>query len=75
MKNVIYSINGPVITIKGQTDFSMMEMVYVGKDKLIGEVISLDSERTTIQVYEETQGLQAGEEVISSLHKVSKSDK
>lgn len=66
MKNVIYSINGPVITIKGQTDFSMMEMVYVGKDKLIGEVISLDSERTTIQVYEETQGLQAGEEVISS---------
>ena len=31
MKNTIYSINGPVVTIKGKTDLEMMEMVYVGK--------------------------------------------
>lgn len=66
METVIYSINGPVVTIKGATDFSMMDMVYVGNDKLIGEVIALDADRTTIQVYEETQGLRAGEPVISS---------
>lgn len=66
MQTVIYSINGPVVTIKGATEFSMMDMVYVGKDRLIGEVISLDVERTTIQVYEETQGLRAGEPVTSS---------
>ena len=33
MENKIYSINGPVVTIKGKTDLEMMEMVYVGKDK------------------------------------------
>ena len=62
----IYSINGPVITIKGKTDLSMMEMVFVGKDKLAGEVILIDNEKTTIQVYEETTGLSAGEPIYST---------
>lgn len=66
METVIHSINGPVVTVKGATTFSMMDMVYVGNDKLIGEVISLDETKTTIQVYEETQGLQTGEPVVSS---------
>ena len=39
------------------------EMVYVGKEKLVGEVISLDKDRTTIQVYEETSGLKPGDYV------------
>ena len=50
----IYGINGPVITVKGDVGFSMGEMVYAGEEKLIGEVISLTKEFTTIQVYEET---------------------
>ena len=53
----IYGINGPVIYLAGNTGFKMSEMVYVGKEKLVGEVISLDKDRTTIQVYEETSGL------------------
>ena len=57
----IYGINGPVITIKGDVGFSMGEMVYAGKDRLIGEVISLTKEFTTIQVYEETSGMKPGE--------------
>lgn len=61
--NTIYGINGPVVTIKGKTEFSMMEMVYVGELKLVGEVIGLDSEKTTIQVYEDTVGLKPGEPV------------
>ena len=64
-ENVIFGINGPVVTIKGETDLSMMEMVYVGKEKLIGEVIGLDKKMTTIQVYEETSGLGPGEPVES----------
>ena len=40
----IHSINGPVITVKGKTSFSMGEMVYVGELHLIGEVIILESE-------------------------------
>lgn len=67
----IYGINGPVIYLKGNTGFRMQEMVYVGKEKLVGEVIALDKEMTTIQVYEETTGLRPGEEVIASGSAVS----
>lgn len=63
IKNVIYGINGPVITIKDTRSFSMMEMVYVGDKRLIGEVIEVNDEFTTIQVYEETTGLKPGEPV------------
>ena len=64
--NVVYGINGPVVTIKGETGLSMMEMVYVGEKRLVGEVIRLDKEETTIQVYEETTGLKPGEPVYST---------
>ena len=57
----IYGINGPLVTVKGQTDLRMGEMVYVGEEKLVGEVIRLNSEMTTIQVFEETSGLKPGE--------------
>ena len=60
---IIYGINGPVIYLKGNPGFKMSEMVYVGEQKLVGEVISLDKDRTTIQVYEETSGLRPGETV------------
>ena len=66
MENTIYSINGPVVTIKGKTDLEMMEMVYVGKARLVGEVIRMNDKETTIQVYEETGGLKAGEPVEST---------
>ena len=49
----IYGINGPVIYLKGNTGFCMSEMVYVGREKLVGEVIALDKDMTTIQVYED----------------------
>ena len=65
-RNLIYGINGPVVTVKGKTDLSMMEMVYVGEKKLVGEVIGLDDELTTIQVYEETTGLKPNEPVYST---------
>ena len=66
MENKIYSINGPVVTIKGKTDLEMMEMVYVGNARLVGEVIRMNDKETTIQVYEETGGLKAGEPVEST---------
>lgn len=67
----IYGINGSVIYLKGMTDFKMSEMVYVGEQRLVGEVISLDKDLTTIQVYEETSGLKPGEIVESSGSAVS----
>ncbi len=58
---VIYGINGPVVYLKGSTEFKMAEMVYVGKERLVGEVIGLNKAQTTIQVYEETTGIKPGE--------------
>ena len=66
MNNGIYGINGPVIKLLGDTGFSMMEMVLVGYDKLVGEVIGINNEETTIQVYENTTGLRLGEEVVGT---------
>ncbi|MBQ7990558.1 MAG: V-type ATP synthase subunit A [Oscillospiraceae bacterium] len=61
--NTVYSINGPVVKVRDTSDFSMLEMVYVGKDELIGEVIGVTAQETTIQVYEVTTGMQPGEPV------------
>lgn len=57
----IYSINGPIVTIRENPGFRMAEMVYVGTSRLVGEVIRLSREQTTIQVFEDTTGLKPGE--------------
>lgn len=62
----IYGINGPIVYVGENQAFKMGEMVLVGKDKLVGEVIGLTTGRTTIQVYEETTGLRPGDEVYST---------
>lgn len=63
---VIYGINGPVIYLKGNTGFKMSEMVYVGQEHLVGEVISLKKDTSTVQVFEETSGLRPGETVTAT---------
>ena len=65
-QNTIFGINGPVVTVLNSTDFSMMEMVYVGKQRLVGEVIGISDRKTTIQVYEETTGIYPGEPVVTT---------
>ena len=59
-------INGPVVKVAETYDLKMREMVLVGRRQLIGEVISVDKETATIQVYEETTGLMRGEGIIST---------
>lgn len=65
-EGIITAINGPVVEAKGMTGFQMREMVMVGKRRLIGEIIILEGDFATIQVYEETSGLRVGEEVVST---------
>jgi len=60
---IIHGINGPIIYLKGDPGFKMNEMVHVGSQNLVGEVIRLTSETTTVQVYEETTGIRPGETV------------
>ena len=58
---VICGINGPIVHVKGDAGFTMNEMVYVGHENLVGEVIGLKAGDTIIQVYEETAGIRQGE--------------
>ncbi len=62
----IHGINGPVVTVHGGRGLSVMDMVHVGNLGLIGEVVSVRSGETTVQVYEETAGLLPGEPVTST---------
>ncbi|QLY40562.1 V-type ATP synthase subunit A [Hujiaoplasma nucleasis] len=71
MNNKVYSINGPVVKVKNASNFQIMEMVFVGKDRLLGEVISISDDFTVIQVYESTVGLKPGEEIIATGESIS----
>ena len=68
MSDVIYSINGSVISVINTKSFSMREMVYVGVKELLGEVIRVDEDKTMIQVYESTTGLKPNEPVKGTGH-------
>jgi V/A-type H+-transporting ATPase subunit A len=59
----ITRIAGPVVIASGMLGSQMYELVKVGGEKLIGEIIRIDGDKTTIQVYEETSGLKPGESV------------
>ena len=64
-KYYIQGINGPVVTVKGGKGLAMMDMVSVGPEGLIGEVVSVENDTTTVQVYEDTGGLRPGQRVAS----------
>lgn len=63
---IVELINGPVVKGKNMQSFKVNEMVTVGRQKLIGEVVSIDKDQATIQVFEETEGLMAGEAIYST---------
>ncbi|MFO7710617.1 MAG: V-type ATP synthase subunit A [Candidatus Woesearchaeota archaeon] len=61
-KGTLYRIAGPVVVAKG-IKARMYDVVRVGNEKLMGEVIQIDGDHTTIQVYEDTTGIKPGEPV------------
>lgn len=61
--STIYWINGPIIKSQDVDNFTMSEMVYVGHQKLLGEVIGIDNDYVTIQVYESTSSMKIGEPI------------
>ncbi|WP_256545862.1 ATP synthase subunit A [Halobellus inordinatus] len=62
---IISSVSGPVVTAR-DLDARMNDVVYVGDEGLMGEVIEIEGDTTTIQVYEETSGISPGEPVEST---------
>jgi len=65
-KGYISGISGPVVFARGNQRLGMLEMVYVGQNRLVGEVISIENDKAVIQVYESTTGLRIGEPVEST---------
>ncbi|PWA03323.1 hypothetical protein BB558_000504 [Smittium angustum] len=62
----IYSVSGPVVIAEGMQGSAMYELVRVGNKELVGEVIRIDGDKVTIQVYEETAGLTVGDPVLKT---------
>ena len=63
---VIKGVNGPVVTVVGGQGLAMMDMVHVGNEGLIGEVVGVSGGVTTVQVYEDTAGLAPGQPVTTT---------
>ncbi|MDD4763993.1 MAG: V-type ATP synthase subunit A [Sphaerochaetaceae bacterium] len=59
----VQRVNGPVITVKGITDAMMMELVSVGEQRLVGELVKLSGTRAIVQVYEDATGIAPGDNV------------
>ncbi len=66
VKGSVIRVAGPVVEAKGMAQAVMHEMVEVGNDRLIGEIIRLEGEHATIQVYQNTSGLKLDEPVLGT---------
>ena len=62
----IIKVSGPLVVAEGMREANMFDVVRVGKDRLIGEIIEMRGDRASIQVYEETAGLGCGDAVVST---------
>ncbi|KAJ2711656.1 H(+)-transporting V1 sector ATPase subunit A [Coemansia spiralis] len=62
----VFSVLGPVVVAENMTGCAMYELVRVGHEALVGEVIRIENDKATIQVYEETAGLTLGDPVLRS---------
>lgn len=60
----MFSISGPVVVAENMIGCAMYELCKVGNDQLVGEVIRIDADKATIQVYEETAGVTVGDPVL-----------
>ena len=62
----IIKVSGPLVVADGMADASMADVVRVGPQHLIGEILNMTGDRASIQVYEETSGLGPGAEVVTT---------
>jgi len=65
-KGVVIKVSGPIVVAKGVEDVELGEVVYVGNDQLLGEVVRVSTGGFTVQVYEDTGGLRPGEPVAAT---------
>ena len=59
-------VSGPLVVAEGMREANMFDVVRVGENRLIGEIIEMHGDRASIQVYEETAGIGRGDKVVST---------
>mmetsp|Transcript_101457 Transcript_101457/g.205935 ORF Transcript_101457/g.205935 Transcript_101457/m.205935 type:complete len:110 (+) Transcript_101457:91-420(+) len=60
----IFKVSGPLVVAEGMSGAAMYELMRVGHSKLVGEIIKLEGDTASIQVYEDTSGLTVGDPVL-----------
>ena len=65
-EGIITKVSGPLVIAKGMREANMFDVVKVSNKNLLGEIIAMDGENASIQVYEETSGIGPGEKVIQT---------
>lgn len=66
MEGKVVKVAGPLIVVENMQDAKMFDVVRIGKLGLIGEIIEMRGDKASVQVYEETEGLGPGDEVVST---------
>ena len=66
MSGRITKVSGPLVVAEGLADANVSDVVRVGSQRLIGEILNMTGDRASIQVYEETSGLGPGAEVVTA---------
>ena len=67
----IVKVSGPLVIAEGMRNSNMFDVVRVGNENLIGEILEIHEDRASIQVYEETSGLGPGAPVVSTMAPLS----
>ena len=62
----IRKVSGPLVVAEGMREANLFDVVRVGADRLIGEIIEMHGDRASVQVYEETAGIGRGDKVVST---------
>ena len=66
MSGTITKVSGPLVVAEGLGDANVSDVVRVGTQRLIGEILNMTGDRASIQVYEETSGLGPGAQVVTT---------
>lgn len=66
MSGIITKVSGPLVVAEGLADANVSDVVRVGENRLIGEILNMTGDKASIQVYEETSGLGPGAEVVTT---------
>ncbi len=71
MEGKVIGISGSVVTVSGLEDPKMNNIVFIGENELVGEIVKIEEKNAIVQVYEDTSGLKIGEKAIDSKEPLS----